>query len=295
MDDLPGKYPVAQAVKLQAASLPATLPRLDHLHLNAEYRPGSDEATIGGDWYDAFSLDDGRVVVNIGDVIGHGLQAAITMTKLRQALQSAAMINPDPNLMLTVADRSLKLLDPDAYATAAVAVYDREAHTLTLASAGHPGPFVRTREGTIQEYRSPGSMLGLRSGDETDTVTIPMPAQCTVLFFTDGLVESTRDSEASQQLVREALARDDIVFGDAPARAIVDYVLGTGKGTDDIAVLVAQTGRTSDPPAAPARATAYRDANVREIDPDGTFDASSEAATPRADSRHARKMRSHHK
>ena len=61
------------AVVLQAASLPETLARVDHLRLDAAYLPGSDEATIGGDWYDAFALMDGRIVLTVGDVLGHGL------------------------------------------------------------------------------------------------------------------------------------------------------------------------------------------------------------------------------
>ena len=72
------------AVSLQEASLPRTLPRFDRLRLAAYYRPGKTEATIGGDWYDAFALEDGRVVLTVGDVLGNGLHAAITMTKLRR-------------------------------------------------------------------------------------------------------------------------------------------------------------------------------------------------------------------
>ncbi len=264
------------AVELQAASLPVTLPRLDHLHLDADYRPGSEEATIGGDWYDAFSLDDGRVVLTVGDVLGHGLHAAITMAKLRQALQSAAMLDPDPNVMLKVADKTLRLIDPDGYATAAVAIYDCSEHTLTLASAGHPGPVVRTKEGDIQEYTSPGLMLGLRSGDETDVAIIPTPPECTIIFFTDGLVESARDMEASSIRLHAALRRDDIVFGNAPARAIVEYVLDGGGSTDDIAVLVARTGPASDPPASPERQATCGEAETRRIKRDGSMDASSE-------------------
>jgi PAS domain S-box-containing protein len=228
------------AVELQAASLPAALPRVEHLDLDAEYRPGSDEATIGGDWYDAFALEDGRVAITVGDVLGHGLHAAVTMTKLRQAMQSAAMVNPDPNLMLDVADRTLRLLDPDGYATALAGIFDGEAGTLTFASAGHPGPALRTQDGRVLEFTSPGLMLGLRDGRQNETELVPAAPGSTIVFYTDGLVEATRDIDVGHRRLHEALERADVVNGEHPARAIVAHVLGGDEATDDIAVLVAR-------------------------------------------------------
>jgi GAF domain-containing protein len=231
------------AVELQNASLPATLPRLEHLDLDADYRPGSDEATIGGDWYDAFVLSDGRVAITVGDVLGHGLRAAVTMTKLRQAMQSAAMVNPDPNVMLDVADQTLRLIDPDAYATALAAIYDPALHALTFASAGHPGPVSRSPVGRVEEHVSPGLMLGLCSRDGGDTVSVPAPPGTVLVFYTDGLTEADRDIGAGQRLLHEAVARDDVRYGKHPARTVVQHVLGETEAADDIAVLVARIGR----------------------------------------------------
>ena len=152
------------AVSLQEASLPRTLPRFERLYLTAEYRPGKSEATIGGDWYDAFALEDGRIVLTVGDVLGNGLRAAIVMTKLRQAMQAAAMVVADPNVMLDVADKTLRLHDGDGYATAIAAVYDPKLQSLTFASAGHPGPMLRAPDGSVEELSSPGLLLGLRTG-----------------------------------------------------------------------------------------------------------------------------------
>jgi serine phosphatase RsbU (regulator of sigma subunit) len=230
------------AVELQAASLPQSLPRLPGLDLDAEYRPGSDEATIGGDWYDAFALDDGRVAITVGDVLGHGLHAAVTMTKLRQAMQAAAMVDPDPNVMLDVADKTLRLLDPDGYATALAALYDAQAQTLTFASAGHAGPAVRTPDGGIEDFTSTGQMLGLRPGGERETKVVPALPGVVMMFYTDGLVEATRDTDEGQRRLHEALARDDVVHGERPARTIVQHVLGATQASDDIAVLVARIG-----------------------------------------------------
>ncbi|HWT07080.1 MAG TPA: GAF domain-containing SpoIIE family protein phosphatase, partial [Xanthomonadales bacterium] len=230
------------AVELQAASLPQSLPHVAGLELDADYRPGSDEATIGGDWYDAFVLDDGRVAITVGDVLGHGLHAAVTMTKLRQAMQAAAMVVPDPNVMLDVADKTLRLLDPDGYATALAALYDATARTLTFASAGHAGPAVRTPDGRLEDFTSEGQMLGLRPGGERATNVVPAPPGAVMVFYTDGLTEATRDTDEGQRRLHEVLARDDIVHGDRPARTIVQQVLGATEASDDIAVLVARIG-----------------------------------------------------
>lgn len=102
------------ATALQEASLPTELPQLEHMSFDASYRAGSSEATIGGDWYDAFVLRDGRVALTVGDVLGSGLKAAVIMTKLRQAMQSAALIVADPNVMLDAAEQTLRLHAPTA-------------------------------------------------------------------------------------------------------------------------------------------------------------------------------------
>jgi PAS domain S-box-containing protein len=257
------------AVVLQAASLPETLARVDHLRLDAAYRPGSAEATIGGDWYDAFALEDGRIVLTVGDVLGHGLHAAITMTKLRQAMQSAAMVNADPNLMLDVADKTLRMHDADGYATALAAIYDPPSRTLTFASAGHPGPALATPDGKVCEFASPGLLLGLRGGNDRDTKDIEIPVNAVIVFFTDGLVEATRDIEEGHRRLHEALANPEIIYGPAPASSIVDAVLAGRPAGDDIAVLAATLAPPSEP-AAPGDQTEYVDptpADPTPVDP----------------------------
>ncbi len=243
------------AMSLQAASLPRTLPRVDHLHLDAEYRPGKEEATIGGDWYDAFMIDDGRIVLTIGDVLGNGLDAAITMTKLRQAMQSAAMVVPDPNVMLDVADKTLRMHDPDGYATALAAIFDPRTQITTFASAGHPGPVRRAADGRIEEFSSPGLLLGLRTGADhaiRDVMTLP---GSTLVFFTDGLTEATRDIDEGHRRLHAALALPEVVQDPHPARAIVEAVLAGEPASDDVAVLVAKVAQPTEPGQASAQTT----------------------------------------
>lgn len=226
------------AVELQAASLPTTLPNVRDIELDAEYRPGSAEATIGGDWYDAFVLDDGRLAITVGDVLGHGLHAAVTMTKLRQAMQSAAMLSPDPNAMLTVADKTLRLIDPDGYATALAAIFDAAEHTLVYASAGHPGPALRTSSRDVVDLTRSGLMLGLRDGKEGAATLVATPPGSTIVFYTDGLIEATRDIDEGLGRLYALLATDTAAGGASAARRIVEYVLAGNDASDDIAVLV---------------------------------------------------------
>jgi Stage II sporulation protein E (SpoIIE) len=96
------------ARRLQDAALPHALPHIPGIAFDAFYRAGSDQAQIGGDWYDAVRLPDGRVVLSIGDVSGSGLDAAVTMANVRQILRGVAHVHADPAIMLDAADRTLQ-------------------------------------------------------------------------------------------------------------------------------------------------------------------------------------------
>jgi PAS domain S-box-containing protein len=232
------------AVRMQEASLPERLPSLANVQLAAEYRPGSAAATIGGDWYDAFVLDDGRLALTIGDVLGHGLDAAVTMGKLRQAMQAAAMVDPDPRVMLEVADKTLHLHDANGFATALAAIFDPRSRSLTFVTAGHPAPFLRHSDGRVDELESTGLMLGVRSGVDRPVVTVELPEICALVFYTDGLVEATRDINEGHARLRAALAREDPAVHVQPARRLTDSALAGEDARDDIAVLVALIGPT---------------------------------------------------
>jgi serine phosphatase RsbU (regulator of sigma subunit) len=228
------------AVEMQAASLPASLPKHAALQLAAEYRPAADEATIGGDWYDAFVLADGRIVMTIGDVIGHGLRAAIWMTKIRQSLQSAALLDARPQVMLGVADRTTAMLEGDVYATAFVAIFDPHTLELTAATAGHPGPIVARSDGTIEEASFRGTMLGIPGGSIYSDSTIALARGDFVVFYTDGLVEAGRDFSSGPRRLRAALTSDAVRTAANPALAIYEQVLAGITAGDDVAILTAR-------------------------------------------------------
>jgi PAS domain S-box-containing protein len=230
------------AVTLQRAMLPAILPEVDGLTFDAVYFPGATEAEIGGDWYDAIALPDGRVVVSIGDVTGRGLTAAVIMGRMRQAIETLATYEADPGRLLDAADNVLRRAHPDAIVTALVGVVDPATRTLAYATAGHPTPIVRTPDGTTRQLPGRGLPLGLRDGYRPATASIVLPPGALVVFFTDGLVESTRDIAEGERRVFAALHDPAVAESSAPAASLVARVLDDGV-RDDVAVL---TMRVSD-------------------------------------------------
>jgi PAS domain S-box-containing protein len=232
------------AQSFQEAALPAELPGVCGFRFDAIYEAGRAEAQIGGDWYDAFRLDDGRIVISIGDVAGSGLRAAVTMSNVRQAIRGVAQVHADPALMLEAADRTLRAEVPDRFVTAFVGVIDGVARTLSYASAGHPPPLVRSAGGGVDELIGGGLPLGLREGVRGGGHAMMLPENAFLVFYTDGLIESTHDIEEGQRRLRAAVADANIAGADRPALAIHDAVLVEGS-RDDVAILTVSVG---DPP-----------------------------------------------
>jgi PAS domain S-box-containing protein len=234
------EHRVAEA--LQAASLPRRLPLIDGIALDAVYVPGSSEAQIGGDWYDAFALADGRVVVSIGDVAGSGLDAAVTMSSMRQIIRGIAQVHADPVLMLNSADRALRVDEPDGFVTAFVGVIDPIASTMVYASAGHPPPFIRRTDGSLDELVFVDLPLGLRDRVSIRACSVSVGDGDLLVFYTDGLIESSHDIAKGERLLRAILADAQIDTVRHPAALIRERVLSDG-ARDDVAILTLRMHR----------------------------------------------------
>ncbi len=230
------------ATALQAASLPRRLPQIDGIAMDAVYVPGQSEAQIGGDWYDAFALTDGRIVVSIGDVAGSGLDAAVTMSSMRQIIRGIAQVHADPVLMLNSADRALRMDDPDRFVTAFVGVLDPIASTMIYASAGHPAPFIRRADGRLDELIYVDLPLGLRERASVDATSVSIGDRDMLVLYTDGLVESGHDLEGGARALRETLADPAIDEVARPALFIQERML-VGGARDDVAVLTLRVHR----------------------------------------------------
>ncbi|HLX25474.1 MAG TPA: SpoIIE family protein phosphatase [Candidatus Cybelea sp.] len=237
------------AAQFQSAALPISLPRIPGIRFDAMYVPASDRELLGGDWYDALRLNDGRIVVSIGDVAGSGLPAAVIMASMRQVLRGVAQIYADPIAMLDAADRTLKTEYPDMFVTAFVGVLDPIAGTLVHASAGHPAPFLRDADGTVTALGESGLPLGLRVRGETATTT-RLPGSGLLVFYSDGLIEADRNVLRGYERLISAIARPEIAGSTNPAAALYRAVLRRG-GNDDTVVL---TLRLDEPAAVAAQA-----------------------------------------
>jgi len=226
------------ARSFQDAALPASLPQLPHFTLRAIYEAGKSEALVGGDWYDALSLANGRMVVSIGDVAGSGLSAAVTMASVRQAIRGAAHVRADPGVLLEAADRAV-MDDPERrFVTAFVGVIDPADSTITYQSAGHPGPLLRLPDGTLTELTGTGTPLGLRDHQQSNR-TRRLPAGSLLVLYTDGLIESTHDILDGEERLRKALLDPAVAAADNPAKMLHDVILTEGS-RDDVAILTIQ-------------------------------------------------------
>lgn len=224
----------------QDAALPSRLPALAGFRFDAIYEAGRSEALVGGDWYDAFPLSDGRIVVSIGDVVGSGLHAAVTMSSVRQAIRGIAHVYADPALMLQAAGRALQENDPDRYVTAFVGVIDQVAATLSYASAGHPAPYLRDVAGNITSVDGVGPPLGLSFADPLKTLVREMHPGSMLVLYTDGLIESTHDVIEGDARLRAALGNPKIFKSERPATALKNALLPDGP-RDDVAILVVES------------------------------------------------------
>jgi serine phosphatase RsbU (regulator of sigma subunit)/CHASE3 domain sensor protein len=219
---------------LQEAFLQKTLPLTPGVGLHATYVPASREAQVGGDWYDAFALPDNRILFSIGDVAGHGLDAAVVMNRARQAIVSAALHENDPAVVLARANRSL-LVQDSRMVTAICGYLDPASRTIVYATAGHPAPVMARPDGTAEFMEQSGLPLGIVPEARYTTFHAVAEPGALMVLYTDGVLEHKRDVIAGQARLLEA-ARRAVGCSD-PALTIEQCVFEGSRPTDDVAIL----------------------------------------------------------
>lgn len=230
------------AATLQRASLPSLIPKPSGLHLDAVYLPAGHDTEVGGDWYDVIELDDGSVVVSVGDVTGRGIEAAAIMSKVRHAMGITPLHERDPAKILDSAGWFLAKRYPHAIVTAFVGVIDPERTTMRYATAGHPLPIVR-REGDLIELSASGLPLGLRLLDESPASSeFAFKDGDLMVLYTDGLIEVERDLERGERNLRELLSSDALSATASPAHLIACSCL-PDEVHDDVAILAVSVGK----------------------------------------------------
>ena len=231
------------ADRLQRALLPGQLPVVPGAAFHAAYRPASDEAEIGGDWFDAFELPDSRVAISIGDVAGHGLDAAVIMGEIRQAIRAAAAGATSPAAVLEHINRSIAMRDSIGMVTAIFGIYDPDAGTLSYADAGHPPPLLACRNGMVRALPTGTLPLGCTAELGARDWTFTLPAGARVIFYTDGLIENDRNiTDGEKRLMSAARSVTSRTCGGDtgldPAMALQELTFKNGSNRDDAAVLV---------------------------------------------------------
>ncbi|HEY1977582.1 MAG TPA: SpoIIE family protein phosphatase [Candidatus Baltobacteraceae bacterium] len=232
------------ATTLQQASLPSLIPKPQGMRLDAAYLPAGDEAEVGGDWYDVVELDDGSVVVSVGDVTGHGIEAAAIMSKVRHAMGIVPKHVSDPTKILDSAEWFLRKRYPEAIVTAFVGIVSPDRKTIRYANAGHPWPYLRHRNGGLSQLACGGLPLGIRHAHEpAASQTIELDAGDALVLYTDGLVEWNQDVLEGEASLERLLTSEAIVASVAPAKLVARTCLPS-KPRDDVAVLTVVLGET---------------------------------------------------
>ncbi|MFI6492381.1 PP2C family protein-serine/threonine phosphatase [Streptomyces sp. NPDC050564] len=229
------------ALALQESMLPAP-GQLGHRRAAVRYRPAVGSLNVCGDWYDLVDLVDGnRIGVAVGDVVGHGLEAAGVMGQLRSALTAASRVAKGPAQALDVLGRYAHVVDGAESATAVTTFIDFDHHTITYSSAGHPPPALVHAEGRVE-------FLDQATDPPLDARPDPIPRPqaataftdgATVVLYTDGLIERRgEDIDTGLDRLATSLVRHKDADPETLADAVLHELLPPGGATDDTALIV---------------------------------------------------------
>ncbi|WP_367325274.1 PAS domain S-box protein [Streptomyces sp. HUAS ZL42] len=234
-------------------SLMGTPPALTGLATASRYRPATQGAGVGGDWFDLVPLGADRVGVLIGDVMGRGLEAAAVMGQLRSAAHALAKTGMQPRQLMQALDTCVADLDvPDQLVTCCYLVIAPDAGTVTVCSAGHlpvlvagPGDGVTSLPTPVNAPLGVGNILYEQSCSE-------IPPGATLMLYTDGLIE-TPGSDIEGRIGELTVVLDKFFAGTPCLEAAADHVLASmlpdaESHNDDVTLLLAQL------PAAPLAA-----------------------------------------
>jgi len=226
------------AERFQRAALPASLPAHPGFKMNRFYEAADAALLVGGDWYDAFLLQDGRIGLSIGDVAGHGLEAAALMSSLRDAIRMALVLEPDLGKVLESVDFLFRSEAPGQFCTATVGVIDPASRTIRVASAGHPSPLL-WENGAVCDIAPRGvpplGYVQLAAGKPQVEAHHLTPGSM-VIFYTDGLIEWERKPARGLDALHAALHDPAVRAADDPALAIRNACI-KGPHADDVAIL----------------------------------------------------------
>jgi PAS domain S-box-containing protein len=235
------------AQELQRSLLSGTLPTSGEFDVDVFYRPAVAGLEVGGDWYDAFWLDDRSVAVVVGDVVGRGLAAAATMGQVRSALRALASTGLSPARLLDALDRYAARHEVGRMTTIVYADLQLDTYALRYASAGHPPPVLIGADGAVRfvnEGRSLPLDAAIKRGPRSEAVLTLEPGDG-LLLYTDGLIERrSRPLGAGLDRLLEELLRS----GAPPTLATLARRLEDSEHPDDVCLLSLTTRTWPSPP-----------------------------------------------
>jgi serine phosphatase RsbU (regulator of sigma subunit)/predicted ester cyclase len=230
------------ARRIQQASLPEEVPKLEGWQINPYYQPARE---VGGDFYDFYELEDGRVGLVVGDATGKGVPAALVVTAtysmLRAVAQALGSFSPG-ELLAQVNETLLARIPPNMFVTCFYAILDPKSGILNYANAGHDLPYLCQGD-DAEELRARGMPLGLMSGMSYEEGEASLRQEDNVLFYSDGLVEA-HDPEGEmfgfprlRALVAEHAKEEERSLGDFLMEELYSFVGEGWEQEDDITLL----------------------------------------------------------
>jgi signal transduction histidine kinase/DNA-binding response OmpR family regulator/serine phosphatase RsbU (regulator of sigma subunit) len=231
-----------QLHELQGSLLPLELPDVPGLRAAVGFHPGDTVLDVGGDFYDLFALPGGDWGVVIGDVCGHGAEAAAVTALTRHTTRAIARLEPRPARVLEVVNDALRSSDYDRFCTA---VYGRLAPRrggvrIDLACGGHPPPMIRRAAGAIDALGAHGPLLGVFADAVFPETTVDLELDDTLVLYTDGLIERNPRVRGDQGL-RSMLASLPLGSVDELLAGLEHRALGDpAQLRDDTAILALQ-------------------------------------------------------
>jgi serine phosphatase RsbU (regulator of sigma subunit) len=232
---------------MQRSLLPRTQPEVRGIDVGDVYE-SSARVEVGGDVYDFLTLDDGRLAVVLGDVTGHGIDAAADMAMAKFVFRSLAREHSEPGEFLAAANRVVcDEIAPAKFITMLYLTVDGETGELACASAGHPQPRLVLPDGRVRPVDVGGLALGIDPDQAYEEAREHLPAGASVVVYTDGVVEARNDGElyGSERLDRVLAERRALPAGEL-ARAVLADCRAYSRGdlADDCALVVIK--RTAD-------------------------------------------------
>ncbi|MFB6555898.1 MULTISPECIES: PP2C family protein-serine/threonine phosphatase [unclassified Streptomyces] len=240
-----GELRAQENARLERGLLPPPMLATTTLVATTRYLPGRERALLGGDFLDVVQTDDNLVHTVVGDVSGHGPDAAALGVCLRIAWRSLVLGGHRGTELLRLIEQMLvaERVRPDMFTTLTIATLDLEASTFTFHLAGHHEPLITDNGRTREVEAQHGIALGIAPGLEMwPATTVPLPAAGALMMYTDGLVEG-HAGPARERLGTEGLLR---LLGTPPSSdpgAQLDQLiadareLNADRHTDDLAIL----------------------------------------------------------